>query len=159
MQKMPTYSDPNLDGYDGLNRIKHVPFEAGSLFHRRGGKAVDYHHLYRSAVTISSNLAGFAEVEECGVTGGRLPDAITADYRLPVNFALEKTSVFPTSGGVEATDDMVGSDFDLYVDANGIQYIDLNGHTYNVLRLSEICTQERKHVACQIPPDLRYGNI
>lgn len=159
MEKMPSYSDPNLDGYDGPNRIKHVPFAAGSLFHRRGGKAVDYHHRYQSATSISSNLAGFAEVQEYGVAGGRLPVTVIDGDRIPVNFALEKTNVFPTSGGVAATEDMVGSDFDLYVDAAGVQYINLNGHTYDVLRLSEICTADGKHVACQIPPDLRYGNI
>jgi len=158
MQKMSTYTDPNLDGYDGPNRIKHVAFESGSLFHRRGGKAVDYHHVYRSATSISSNLAGFAEVEECGVHGGRLPRYIHDGDTLPVNFALEKTSVFPTTGGV-ADETMRGKDFDLYVDANGVQYINLNGHSYDVLRLSEIVSLDGKHVACQIPPDLRYGNI
>lgn len=157
MELMPTYTDPNLDGYTGPNRIQHVGFAAGTIFRRRGGKAVDLHHFYQAATANSSNLAGFAEVEDVGVAGGR-PAAVAAAEELPVNFALEKACVFPTSGGVACPDTNLGKDFDIFVDAAGVQYIDLNGTTNQVLRISAIASRDRLHVAVVIPPDLRYGN-
>jgi hypothetical protein len=136
---MPTYTDPNCSDFDGPNRIKHVPFYAGTVFRRRGGKAVDLHHRYQAATALSSNLAGFAEVEDVGVTNGR-PESIADGDVLPVNFALEKTCVFPTSGAVVATEANRGKDYDIYVDA-------------------QRASADGRHVACSIPPDLRYGSI
>ena len=158
MRKMPTFNDPNVNAYDGADRIQMVQFAAGTIFRRRGGKAVDLHHYYQAATANSSNLAGFAEVEDVGVANGR-PDTVAAGDELPVNMDLHKTFVFPTSGGLECADANIGKDFDIYVDANGVQYVNLNGTTNGVLRISKVVTVDRKHVACQIPPDLRYGNI
>lgn len=159
MELMPTYTDPNCSDYTGPNRIMHVPFASGTIFRRRGGKAVDLHHYYQAATANSSNLAGFAEVEDVGVTGGR-PVSVAAAQTLPVNFALEKACVFPTSGGVEADAvTHVGKEFDIYVDANGVQYIDLNSTTHQVLRVSQIASRDGKHVSCVIPADLRHGNL
>ena len=157
-RKMPTFTDPNCNGYDGPDRIKQVPFAAGTIFGRRGGKAVDLHHDYQAATANSSNLAGFAEVEAVGVTGGR-PASVAVNDKLPVNMALEKTCVFPTSGGVACPEDYIGKDFDIYVDGNGVQYVNINAQSNQVLRISKIVTVDAKHVACAIPVDLRYGNI
>jgi hypothetical protein len=103
-------------------------------------------------------LAGFAEVEDVGVAGGR-PTTVADGDDLPVNFALEKACVFPTSGGVEADETNVGKDYDIFVDGTGRQFLDLNGTTNQVLRVSQIASRDNLHVACVIPPDLRYGNL
>jgi len=158
VELMPTYTDPNCSDLTGPNRILHVPFAAGTIFRRRGGKAVDLHNRYNAATANSSNLAGFAEVEDVGVAGGK-PDSVSADDALPVNFALEKACVFPTSGGVVATQANRGKDYDIYVDANGVQYLDLNSQTNQVLRLSQLASRDGLHVSVTIPPDLRYGNV
>ena len=157
-RKMPTYSDLNCDGYDGEDRIKHVKFAAGTIFGRRGGKAVDLHHRYQAATANSSNLAGFAEVQAVGETNGR-PASVADGDTLPVNMGLEKTNIFPTSGAATCSDDLVGKDFDIYVDGDGYQYVDLSNQTNGVLRIAGVATIDRKHVACSIPTDLRYGNI
>ena len=157
MQLAPTYTDPNLNGYDGPNRIIHSPFAAGSQFCRRGGKAVDLHHYFQSATANSSNLAGFAEVEQVGIAGGREPTSITDGMELPVNFDLGKTAVFPTTGRA-ATDADAGKDFDIHVDANGCQFINMGASVNGVLRVSRLASADGLHVSCEIPPDLRYGN-
>jgi len=158
VELMPTYTDPNCSDADGPNRIMHAPFAAGTIFRRRGGKAVDLHHRYQAATANSSNLAGFAEVEDVGVAGGR-PDSVADGDIIPVNVALEKTCVFPTSGGVVATEANRGKDYDIFVDANGVQFIDLNGQTNQVLRISRLWSRDGLHVSVAIPPDLRYGNL
>lgn len=155
--KMATFTDPNSAVYDGPDRIIHVQFLANQAFRRRGGKAVDLHQYYRAATANSSNLAGFAEVEDVGVANGR-PETVATGDLLPVNFALEKTCVFPTSGAVPATEQHRGKDYDIYVDANSVQYVNLNAQTNGVLRVSRIVTTDGLWVSCGIPPDLRYGN-
>lgn len=154
--RMPTYTDPNVSVYDGPDRIIHPPFAAGTIFRRRGGKAADLHHRYHAATAVSSNLAGFVEVEDVGVAGGR-PVTVADGDVLPLNVGLEKTNVFPTTGRIATQADR-GKDFDLYVDPTGVQMINLLSSTYGVLRVSRIVTADGSHVSCAISPDLRYGN-
>jgi hypothetical protein len=97
-------------------------------------------------------------VDEVGVTDGQ-PDSVSAGDHLPVDFDLTRSQLFPTSGGVVATEAHLGKDYDIYVDANGIQYVNLNAQTYGVLRIAGIETQDGLTVSCVIPPDLRYGNL
>lgn len=157
MERMSTFTDPNASLYDGVDRIMHVPFAAGTVFRRRGGKAVDLHHRYQAATANSSNLAGFAEVEDVGVALGR-PTSVADGDTLPVNMGLEKSCVFPTTGRVAVASD-VGKDYDIYVDGNGVQYVNFGATTNGVLRVSRIVTADGSHVSCVIPPDLRYGNV
>lgn len=153
------FTTPNSADHDGPDRVKHVGFAEGSRFQRNGGKAVEKHHWYQSAGNDASNLAGWAQVEQIGIAGGRDPESVADGDRFPVNFDGQATCVFPTSGDVEAQDFQVGHDFNLWVDAVGRQFIDLNNNDRPVLRLSKIVSQERTWVSCLIPDDLRYGNI
>ena len=157
MRLMDHMTDPNTQQYDGPCRIRHVPFEGGDVFRRRGGKAVDKHHFYRSAVAASSNLAGFAVVDEIGVVGGQI-ETVALGEMLPVDMHPERTQLFPTTGRLAIPAD-VGKDCDLYVDTNGIQYANLDAHATNVLRISDIVTWDMAWVSCGIPPALRYGNL
>ena len=156
-ERMETFTDPNADGYDGVDRIMHVPFAVDTVFRRRGGKAVDLHHRFQAATANSSNLAGFAEVEDVGVSGGK-PESVADGDILPVNMGLEKSNVFPTTGR-DATEADVGKDFDIYVDGNGVQHVDLGNSTHGVLRVSRLVTRDGDYVSCVIPPDLRVGNV
>lgn len=156
MEKMTTFTDPNVSAHDGDERIIHVPFAAGTAFRRRGGKAVDLHHRYQAATAVSSNLAGFACVEEVGYANGR-PVSIADGDELPVNMELNKSFIFPTTGRIVTEADR-GKDFDLYVDANGKQCVNMNASVTGVLRISRIVTKDGLFAACVIPPDLRYGN-
>lgn len=156
MERMPQFNDPNVAVYDGPDRVLHVPFAAGTIFQRRGGKAVDLHHRYQAATANSSNLAGFAEVEAVGVANGR-PATVADAQRLPVNFGLEKSCVFPTTGRNATLADR-GKDFDIVV-VGGVQYVNLNASANGVLRVSRLVTQNGDFVSCVIPADLRYGNI
>ena len=153
---MPTENDPNVSAHTGPDRIFHCAFAAGTIFRRRGGKAVDKHHYYQAATAASSNLAGFAEVEEVGVANGK-PVTVNAGDELPVNHSLEKAFVFPTTGRAATVAD-IGKDFDIYVDPNGIQMVNLGASKLGVLRISQIVTRDAMWVAVQVPPDLRYGN-
>jgi hypothetical protein len=157
MDLAPHFTDPNAMAYDGEDRILHPPFAAGTIFRRRGGKAVDFHHRFQAATANSSNLAGFAMVEDVGVAGGR-PETVADGDLVPVNFNLHKTCVFPTTGRV-ATEADRGHDFDIYVDANGVQYVNLLATQHGVLRISRLVCQAGDFVSCSIPPDLRYGNL
>ena len=154
---MPTENDPNVSAHTGPDRILWNAFAAGTIFRRRGGKAVDKHHYYQAATANSSNLAGFAEVEEVGVAVTGKPVSVSAGDELPVNHSLEKAFVFPTTGRAATTAD-IGKDYDIYVDATGIQYVNLGASTKGVLRISQIVTRDAMWVACMVPPDLRYGN-
>jgi len=157
MEPMQTFTDPNAGPYDGADRIIHVPFSAGTIFRRRGGKFVDLHHRYQVATANSSNLAGIAETEEVGTAAGR-PEEIHDGDQIPVNFTKEKTAVIPTTGRSAVETDR-GKDFDVYVDAAGIQFINLGASVHGVLRVSRIVSADGLHVSAYIPGDLRYGDI
>lgn len=156
-EKLNTYSDPKVGPWDGADNVRHVPFASGTVFRRRGGKAVDLHHRYQAATANSSNLAGFAEVDEVGVSGGH-PASVSDGDDLAVNFGLEKTHVFPTSGRAAVESDR-GKDFDIAVDANNVQYVDMSTQSNKVLRIVRVLDDDGAYVACSIPTDLRYGNL
>lgn len=157
MELIKDFTDPNCGVYDGEDRIMHVPFAASTVFMRRGGKAVCLNHRYEAATAAASNLAGFAEVEEVGTANGR-PTSVADGDNLPVNFGLKKTQVLPTTGRVATSAD-VGKDFDIYVDANGVQMVNLSNTSKKVLRVSRLVTAGGEYVSCAIPPALRYGSI
>lgn len=157
MELIKDFTDPNVSVYDGEDRILHVPFAASTVFKRRGGKAVVLNHRYEAATAVASNLAGFAEIEEVGTSAGR-PVTVADGDELAVNFGLQKTAVFPTTGRVATAAD-VGKDFDIYVDANGIQQVNLSNTSKQVLRVARLVTKGGEYVACAIPPTKRYGDI
>ena len=157
MELMPIESDPNISAHTGPDRIFFCAFAAGTVFKRRGGKAVVKAHYYQAATAAASNLAGFAEVEEVGTANGK-PVSVGAGDILPVNFALEKAFVFPTTGRTAVVAD-IGKDYDLYVDGSGVQYVDLGASNQGVLRVSQIVTKDANWVACAVPPGKRYGNL
>jgi len=154
--QMKTFNMPNVSMHDGPDRNKFVPFAASQVFKRYGGKAVDLHTYYQAATAASSNLAGFAQVEEVGTANGR-PTSLSAGDQLPVNFALEATCVFPTTGGTATSND-IGKDYDIAVVGN-VQYCNLGASSTGVLRISKIVDEGGNYVSCSIPPDLRYGNL
>jgi hypothetical protein len=117
---------------------------------------VDLHAYYQAATANSSNLAGFACVEDVGVANGK-PDTVNAGDFLPVNMAVTKAFVFPTTGR-DATLNDIGKDFDIYVDGAGVQFVNLGASVHGVLRISAIVTQDGDWVSVTIPPDLVYGN-
>jgi len=156
-ERTATYNDPNVGVYDGEDRIMQVPMAAGTAFRRRGGKAVDLHHRYQAATAASSNLAGFAEVEEVGYAATGRPPSVADGDLLPVNMSLHKSQVFPTTGRAVTMADR-GKDFDLYVDANGVQFVNLGASVMGVLRISRIPSADGNYASCVIPPDLRYGS-
>ncbi len=157
-EKLLNFTDPNCGPYEGEDRILHAQFATGTAFKRRGGKAVERGNTayYVAATANSTTLAGFAEVEECGVTGGR-PESITNGDTLPVNFGLHKTAVFPTTGRVATVAD-VGHDFDVYV-ADNKQFIHMTKQTTGVLRVEKVLDDAGNWVAVSIPPTKRYGNL
>jgi len=155
--KPTTYDDPKVGPVDGDDRIFHVPFAVSSVTDRRGGKAVDLHHRYQIGTANSSNLAGFLEVDEIGTASGH-PTSVADGDNLPVNFGLQKTHAFPTSGRVATVAD-VGKDFDISVDANNVMYVNLSAVTKGVLRVTKLLDASGNWVACGIPPDLRHGNL
>lgn len=157
MPEKPTnHTDPNCGPFDGADRILHVPFAAGTIFKRRGGKFVDLHHRYQAATANSSNLAGVAEVEEVGTSSGR-PESVSDADTLPVNFTKEKTCVIPTTGR-DATEADRGKDFDIVVVSN-VQYINMSASSKGVLRVSRLVDADGEFVSAYIPGDLRYGDI
>jgi hypothetical protein len=151
------FSDPNCGTYDGEDRVMHVPFAASQVFKRRGGKAVDLHHRYQAAVATSSNLAGFIELEEVGTSAGR-PATVADGDLLPVNMGLHKAAVLPTTGRVATVAD-VGKNFDIFVDGDNVQFVNMGASSKGVLRVSRLVTSGGDFVACTIPPDKRYGSI
>ena len=58
----------------------------------------------------------------------------------------------PTSTGTKATGI-------IYVDANGVQMVNLSNTSKKVLRVSQLVTVGGEYVACSIPPTMRYGDI
>ena len=157
MELISNFTDPNVGAYSGETRLMHVPFAASTVFKRRGGKAVVLNHRYEAATAVASNLAGFAEVEEVGTANGRPTSTADGDL-LPVNMGLQATAVFPTTGRVATMADK-GKDFDIYVDANGVQMVNLSNTSKKVLRVSQLVTVGGEYVACSIPPTMRYGDI
>ena len=164
------YTMPNVGPWDGPDRIKWVNLDGGITFARRGGKAIDKHGgWYRLAQANSSNLAGFAEVEEYPSPfniGARthpvseLKMTSTGD-RIPANFGSEKTYVFPCSNRQLVEGDL-GHDFDIVVPGqavgNPVQCVNLNSSTYGVLRATDLVDQDGDWGAFEIPEEHRYGN-
>ncbi|MEM4720650.1 MAG: hypothetical protein QXT73_01135 [Candidatus Methanomethylicaceae archaeon] len=154
-EKVTQFSDPSAQTYDGNDRIKWVEFEAGQVFPRRGGKAVQLNTKYRAAVTNASKLAGFLEVDAVGVSGGH-PITTENGTLLPVNFGLDKTCVFPTSNR-KATETDVGRDFNIVV-ASNVQYVNMFGSVNGVLRITKVI-DDGDYVAVRIVDSARAGNL
>ena len=149
-------TDPNIGPHSGQDRILHAPFAAGTIFDRRGGKAVDLHHRYQAATAASSNLAGFAEVEEVGTSDGR-PASVADGDELAVNFGLQKAFVFPTTGRKAVAAD-VGKGFDIAVVGNA-QHIDLTSSANQVLTVVKVVDNDGDFVSAAIPVGKRFGNL
>jgi len=156
-EKIKHFTDPAVSVRDGENRIFHVGFAASQTFPRRSGKAVDLHTYYQKATANSSNLAGWLETDAAGVTGGH-PASIAAGDKLPVNFGLDKSAVMPTSGRA-ATEADIGKRFDIAVDANGIQHINMSASSKAVLQVTDIIDESGAWVGASIPTDKRYGTL
>lgn len=162
MEHPIAFTDPVCSAYDGVDRIKYVPFD-GATFWRRGGKAVMLCGKYRNANANASSLAGFMVLDQVGVDGGH-PATITTGQLLPVDMGLNKAYVFPTTGRLP-TDADIGRSFDIYNDGVDVQYVNLNSTAQGVLSVVARCDNAGKFdpagrmVACVIPPTKRYGSV
>ena len=157
-QLIPHFTDPAVSTRSGEDRLFWVGMAAGQEFPRRSGKAVDLHTRYQKATASSSNLAGWLQVDSLGVTDGH-PATIAAGDKAPVNFGLDKSAVMPTSGGIVATESDIGKRFDILVDADGIQYIDMSSSAQGVLQVTDIIDDDGLWVGASIPTDKRYGTL
>lgn len=156
-EKIENFTDPAVSLRNGDQRMYWVPFAADQAFPRRSGKAVDLHTQYQKATAASSNLAGFLVVDAAGVTNGH-PASIAAGDKLAVDFGLQRTAVMPTSGRVATGADR-GKRFDIAVDVDGIQYVDLTSQSKEVLQVTDIIDDGGLWVGASIPVDKRYGNL
>lgn len=156
-EKIDNLTDPAARTYDGVDRIAWVEMDGGVVFPRRGGKGVMLAGRYRHANANSSSLAGWLEMDAVGVTNGH-PVSVTSGDRLPVNFDLSKTAVFPTSNrpAVEAD---IGRDFDIIAGADHTQYVNMNATGLGVLTVTNVIDKDGEWVAVRIPADKRYGNL
>lgn len=155
-EKLDGFTHPVARTRTGVDRIQWVGFAASQVFSRRGGKAVDLHERYQAATANSSNLAGFLEADIVGATGGH-PASVSAGDKLPVNFGLDKTCVFPTTGRA-ATDLDRGKAFDIYV-ASNVQYVNMSASAKGILTIEKVLDTAGSWVSCSIPSGKRYGNI
>ena len=156
-EKVDNFTDPACRCHDGVDRIQWVEMDGGVTFPRRGGKGVMLCGRYRHANAASSSLAGWLECEAAGVTGGH-PDSVTSRDRLPVNFGLDKTCVFPTSNrpAVEAD---IGRRFNITtVGVNQSQHVDLTHTNLGVVEVTDVI-DDGAHVEVRIPTAHRYGNL
>lgn len=156
-EKIANFTDPAASTRSGDDRLFWVGFAASQTFPRRSGKAVDLHTRYQKATANSSNLAGFLQVDAAGVTGGH-PETISDGDKLPVNMGLSKSAVMPTSGRA-ATEADRGKRFDIAVDGDGIQYIDMSASRNGVLQVESIIDESGAWVGASIPTDKRYGSL
>ena len=156
-EKIENFTDPAVSLRNGDQRVYWVPLAADQAFPRRSGKAVDLHTRYQKATASSSNLAGFLVVDSAGVTGGH-PATIAAGDKLAVDFGLQRSAVMPTSGRV-ATEADIGKRFDIAVDGDDIQHIDMSNQTNGVLQVTDIIDDGGSWVGASIPVDKRYGNL
>jgi hypothetical protein len=163
-EKVKHVTDPWYGVNTGVDRIKWVQFD-GAYFPRRGGKAVmraanDLY--YRNADANSSTLAGFLEADSVGNSQGHPVSPSTGD-KLPVNFGIDKTCVFPTTGRVPVATD-VGRTFAIWNDALQTQHCNLNGASpTGVLQVVQVMTDGTEFgnnaVVCKIPEARRWGNL
>ena len=156
-EKIESFTDPAVSLRSGDQRVFWVPFAAAQTFPRRSGKSVDLHTRYQKATSTSSNLAGFLVVDAAGVTGGH-PASISAGDKLAVDFGLSREAVMPTSGRAATSAD-IGKRFDVAVDGDGVQYIDMSNQTQGVLQVVDVIDDDGSWVGASIPPDKRYGNL
>lgn len=156
MEKLLNFTDPACRTRDGVDRVFWVQFAASQVFGRRGGKAVDLHQRYQAATANSSNLAGFLEMDLVGATGGH-PASLSAGDKLPVNFGVDKTCVFPTYGRA-ATELDIGKSFDVYV-SNDNQYINVAASAQSVLTITEVLDTAGAWVAAKIADGKKYGAL
>jgi hypothetical protein len=156
-EKIENFTDPAVSLRNGDQRVYWVPFAADQTFPRRSGKAVDLHTRYRKATANSTNLAGFLVVDAAGVTGGH-PASIASADKLAVDFGLQREAVMPTSGRA-ATEADIGKRFDVAVDGDGVQHIDMSNQSKGVLQVAGIIDDDGSWVGASIPVDKRYGNL
>jgi len=154
-EKLVQFTDPVCGAHDGVDRIKWVQFD-GAIFPRRGGKGVMLCGMYRNANANSSTLAGFLEEDSVGVANGH-PDAITTGQLLPVNFGVQKSHVFPTTGRLAVVGD-IGRSFNIWCDALETQHVDMNTTSLGILTIEDILDNGR-YVGVMIPTAKRYGAI
>ena len=155
MDKLIAFTDPECGAYEGKTRILHVNFEAGSIWHRRGGKAVQLNDDYRAAVSNSSKLAGFVEGLRYTALTSLSTTTVAAD-RLAVNFGNDATCVFPTSNRLALEND-VGHDRAVLVVGNR-QFVDMNT-THPVALHIEKVLDDGHFVSCSIALAARDGEI
>lgn len=156
-EKIDTLTDPACRTYDGVDRIKWVEMDGGVIFPRRGGKGVMLCADYRHADANASTLSGWLEMDAVGVTNGH-PSSVSSGDKLPVNFGLDKTCVYPTSNRAAVEAD-VGRSFDIVLDSDSAQYVDLNSTGLGVLTITKVIDDDGAFVAVKIPDDKRYGNL
>ena len=153
-EKLVQFTDPVCGAHDGVDRIKWVAFD-GAIFPRRGGKGVMLCGAYRNANANSSRLAGFLETDIVGTDGH--PAAITTGQLLPVNFGVQKSHVFPTTGRLATAAD-IGRSFNIWCDALETQHVNMIATSHSVLTVEDVLDDGR-YVGVMIPTNKRYGSV
>lgn len=153
--------DPAVSTRDGIDTIRWVQTD-GAYFNRGGGKAVQQNAAlthYRNADANSSVLAGFLNIDAIGVTDGHPAVSPATGKLIPVNFGVNKTAVYPTTGRLALAAD-VGKTYDIYVsgEPGAKQYLNLLAKTKLPLVVTEVIGDGR-FVAVGIPANKRFGAL
>lgn len=152
-------NDANVQHQSGIDTIRWVETD-GAYFHRSGGKGVQLSpdgHYYRNADANSSVLAGFLNIDAIGVSGGHPAVSPSTGTTIPVNFGVNKTAVYPTTGRLALSTD-VGVRYNIYNDGMAKQYLNLSAKTLGPLIVTEVIGDGR-FVAVSIPMSQRIGAL
>lgn len=154
-------NDASCQTQGGIDTIRWVETD-GAYWNRAGGKGVALSpagHYYRNAVATSSVLAGFLAIDAIGVTGGHPAVSPSTGTKIPVNFGVNKTAIYPTTGRLALETD-VGVRYDIYVsgEPGAKQYLNLLAQTLKPLVVTEIIGDGR-FVAVGIPSSQRVGDL
>jgi len=156
-EKLDSFTDPAYMIHEGVDRIKWVQFDGGVAFARNSGKLVSKYDYYRKSDANSSTAAGFLMLAAVGVTDSH-PSAVTSGMFLPVNMGDDITGVMPTSNRAAVEVDR-GQTFDVLVDSDGRQFVDLNSTAGGLVQLDEILDDDGEVVSVRIPEATRWGNL
>lgn len=157
MDKLKSFTDPACMAHDGVDRIRWVECDASVSFPRRSGKAMCKHDYYRKALAVSSTLAGFLELTSVGQSDSPIT-SVSSGQKLPINFGVDKTFVFPTSNRA-AVDRDIGHLHAIVVGSDGTQYVNMSATNPGILTITEVCDEAGSFVAVRIPESVRFGNL
>jgi len=153
-------NDANVQTQSGIDTIRYVGTD-GAYFDRSGGKGVqqspNMDGNYRNANANSSVLAGFLAIDAIGFAGGHPAVSPSTGGLIPVNFGVNKTAIYPTTGRLATAAD-VGIRYNIYNDGMAKQYLNLSAKTLGPLIVTEVIGDGR-FVAVSIPMSQRVGAL